>query len=75
MSFDKFTEKYGLKEGIPEEEEFYEQCKWAEKFRVESTPTVFINGYEFPRQYSVFDMPILIRGMLVSESATKFYKI
>ena len=37
--------------------------QWTEETKIAFTPTIFINGYEIPKQYRPDDLKIIIRNM------------
>jgi uncharacterized membrane protein/thiol-disulfide isomerase/thioredoxin len=64
MDINKFQEKYPLKHGVDVQAQLNEHDKWFTEAQIEATPTLFINGYQLPRAYSVNDLKDLIRGLL-----------
>jgi protein-disulfide isomerase len=43
-----------------------EHEKWSNESKIIATPTIFINGYELPKQYNVKDLIGLIRGIIAN---------
>lgn len=37
--------------------------QWTETAKIEFTPTIFINGFQLPKQYNAGDIKMLIRGL------------
>lgn len=63
IDMEKFKDKYPL----IKTEDTFEQLeileKWSADCKIEFTPTIFINGYELPKQYTVNDLIVLKRIM------------
>ena len=65
--FEKFSEKYPAREDTAVINVLRQQEQWAKDAGIQYTPTIFLNGYELPFQYSVNDIPGLlpaVQGML-----------
>lgn len=57
---DKWLEKYGIKEITSYHSDIIlQQQYWCQQMKIESTPTLFINGKQMPRMYTFDDAPLL----------------
>lgn len=57
MNFKSFSEKYALTEFPNVDDQLLENEQWSEESKIKGTPTIFINGYEMPKQYKISDLP------------------
>ncbi|HEY6900860.1 MAG TPA: vitamin K epoxide reductase family protein [Puia sp.] len=68
MDLQEFSKKYnaGYQEATEDSvrNTLKNHARWAADTGIAFTPTVFINGYELPRQYTVADLPVLVRGLI-----------
>lgn len=64
MDLEKYMEKYS---GIEDAEESKgienRHLEWIRKYRVTATPTFFLNGYEFPKEYTMDDLMYLMPNL------------
>jgi uncharacterized membrane protein len=67
MDMKKFGSQYPITDVLPVFEQLKQHADWSSKNRVMFTPNIFIGGYEMPSQYSVSELPFLVKGMLNSE--------
>jgi len=59
MNLDSFKASHPL-QTFPNVEPLLQQHdNWTSRHKIGGTPALFLNGYEFPRQYSVRDLPLL----------------
>lgn len=63
---DEFINKYETtSSGNRELSEITElQDNWVKEAEIKKTPTLFLNGYEFPQQYSIEDLKSMIPGLI-----------
>jgi thiol-disulfide isomerase/thioredoxin len=64
MEYEKFIEHHPLTDKINVTEQLKEHDQWTANNDIDFTPTVFINGYEIPKQYAIEDLIVLVRGVL-----------
>lgn len=57
-NYEIFSKKYPLKEELlkMQDENIKKMRQWCEQTKIQHTPTIFINGYELPEEYSVQDL-------------------
>ena len=67
MDMKKFGEKYPLQNEANIQQQMEEHEQWNNEARIEYTPTIFINGYELPKQYKTTDLKHFLRGLEVPE--------
>lgn len=67
MDFKKYKEKYPLTEEINISDQLEFHAQWTNKTEIKFTPTVFINGYQLPKQYEVEDLRNLLPRIAESE--------
>jgi uncharacterized membrane protein len=67
MNLDKFQQKYTLQREANIQQQLEEHEQWNKEARIENTPTIFINGYELPKQYKATDLKHVIKRLEVSE--------
>ena len=72
MSLEKFNEKYPMPEDVDVNEQLKMHERWTKESGIEFTPTVFINGYELPKQYKREDLVLIIRKIEKKESESNF---
>lgn len=74
MNLQQFSLRYPLDSLYEVDDELYQHQQWIDDARVAVTPTLFINGYEMPKEYTVEDLLPVLRGMpgtaVVSEMET-----
>jgi thiol-disulfide isomerase/thioredoxin len=66
-SIDEFINKYGIDsvENLQELRAMMElQDPWIKTAEITKTPTLFLNGFEFPQQYSVGHLTAMIPGLI-----------
>lgn len=56
----KFKKKFPLKREKKQGKRIADMFNWCEKEKIKHTPTVFINGFELPREYNISDLPNLL---------------
>lgn len=71
MDLEKFREKYPLQKEANMQQQLQEHEDWNKKADITFTPTIFINGYELPKQYKINELKRLIKQLDISESATE----
>ncbi len=64
MDYEKFTAKHFLNQEINVDDLLQLHKNWDKKASVQYTPTIFVNGYEMPKEYLVNDLPGLLTGLL-----------
>lgn len=69
MDMESFKEKYPMPEDVDVNEQLMMHERWTKESGIEFTPTIFINGYELPKQYKTDDMALIVRKIEKSESA------
>jgi uncharacterized membrane protein/thiol-disulfide isomerase/thioredoxin len=76
MNMKKFKDIYPLKERTAIDDLLNNYAQWSEIAKITFTPTIFINGYELPKQYGIGDLEGLlkIQGTGDSESKTPVSK-
>lgn len=74
MDLEKFKEKYPLQAGINVQEQLVQHEEWMKEAKIEFTPSVFINGYQLPKQYKPEDLKNLLEraegNRVISEETT-----
>jgi hypothetical protein len=65
----QFAIQYPLMQTMPVEQLLKEHQHWITENNIQHTPTIFINGYELPKAYSVDDLPLMISSL--AEIATE----
>ena len=61
MDLKKFGEKYPLQKEAYVQQQMQEHEQWNKEAKIEFTPTIFINGYQLPKQYKTEDLKIFLR--------------
>jgi uncharacterized membrane protein len=65
MNLEKFSDLYRLNGRIEDVSEIVKLHEtWSEKIKIHFTPTIFINGYELPKEYSAKDLKLSIKGII-----------
>jgi uncharacterized membrane protein len=68
-NLDKFSCKYGTNPSLPEFQHLLtKHIEWSNDCGIQHTPTIFINGYELPNQYSTKDIIIMMPQLLEMSS-------
>ncbi len=62
MNMEKFKQQYLLDDKRDMIVLLRQQEQWTEKAKITATPTIFINGYELPKQYRAADLKRIIRS-------------
>lgn len=62
MDFEKLKNKYPLKSKLNVARSLQQHSEWCVEAVIQFTPTIFINGYQLPMQYTAVDM----QGFLIS---------
>ncbi len=65
-SIDAFMKKYNFEEVEHQElvDLMTSHDKWVKKTGIIKTPTLFLNGYEFPKSYSLNDLVLILPGIV-----------
>lgn len=63
MNMEKFKQQYLLGNKRDLIVLLRQQEQWIEKAKITATPTIFINGYELPKQYRAIDLRRIIRSI------------
>jgi hypothetical protein len=71
MNMDKFREKHLLKEGLNVDDLLKQHEQWSEEAKIAFTPTVFINGYELPKQYKTDELIGLLKRQVTDDAQGK----
>jgi uncharacterized membrane protein len=64
MDLEKFRQKYQLEQLTEVKDQLSELSEWRMTSGIEFTPAIFMNGFEFPKDYAVKDLRGLIRPLL-----------
>jgi uncharacterized membrane protein len=62
MDLEKFSQHYPINNNKDVDMLMMQHENWFKSSEIEFTPTVFINGYKFPRQYELSDLKRIIRS-------------
>ncbi len=71
MDRKKFEEQYPLGNKSNVDELLVQQEEWSKKANIKATPTIFVNGYELPKAYSIADVGGLVRGIKEEENTAE----
>ncbi|MFM9908545.1 MAG: vitamin K epoxide reductase family protein [Chitinophagaceae bacterium] len=71
MDRKKFEEQYPLRNKINVDELLIQQEEWSKEANIKATPTIFVNGYELPKAYSIADLGGLVRGIKKEENTAQ----
>ncbi len=71
MDRKKFEEQYPLSNKENVNELLVEQEDWSKEANIKATPTIFVNGYELPKAYSIVDVGGLVRGIKEEENTAQ----
>ena len=63
MDLEKFMKKYPLQKETDIRQQLQAHEQWNKEAKIEFTPTLFINGYQLPRQYRTEDLKNLLKRM------------
>jgi len=63
MNYEDFMQKNIVKVPLDVSNWLEDHETWSSESKIEFTPTLFINGYEFPRAYDVEDLALMLRGL------------
>jgi uncharacterized membrane protein len=63
MDMEKFSAHYPIYPELNVDRELRQHQQWIDDARVAYTPTIFINGYELPKEYAAEDLAVLLYGM------------
>ncbi len=69
MDFEKFIRKYPLYNDTDVEPLLKQHEHWAKLSKITFTPTIFINGYELPKQYRVDDLKEMMKYIRQKETS------
>lgn len=61
--FNQFASQYPLQQTLPVEYLLQQHQYWITENKIQHTPTIFINGYELPKLYTVDDLPLMISSL------------
>jgi Thioredoxin/Vitamin K epoxide reductase family len=76
MNLDLWKSKIHLNELLGQNEIITRYEKWCEDSQVLFTPTLFVNGYEFPSQYNPEDISLIVPSLVeLLETEKRFPKI
>lgn len=64
MDMGKFTKQYPLVAGINAANLLQHHAAWTIQNNIESTPTIFINGFQLLKPFSAVDLPEILFGLL-----------
>lgn len=70
MNMEQFTAAYPLKVDVDVNTQLQQHGQRADDAGIQFTPTIFINGYELPRQYNTADLAALIRRLELRTNKT-----
>jgi thiol-disulfide isomerase/thioredoxin len=74
MDIDKFSQLYPLEQPPDVKAGLLALQQWKSSAKIKFTPTVFINGYELPDQYSIYDLPVYINRMMTEQTVSMLGK-
>lgn len=60
MDFEKFQKRYPLVGGLDITDQIENHTQWFRSSKIESTPTIFINGHLLPSRYDLSELSILL---------------
>lgn len=63
VDLEKLREKYPLQKETDIQQQLQAHEQWNKKAKIEFTPTIFINGYQLPKQYKPEDLKKLLTRM------------
>lgn len=63
MNLEKFGKQYQLNSSAQVHELLRRHELWAEKSKIKSTPAIFVNGDELPKQYMVDDLKSVLKNI------------
>lgn len=75
MDFEKFKSFYPLPLEADVLNQLEDHEQWTNKSEIKFTPTLFINGYEWPKQYSRMDMPEIVKQLIENLSSPEINKV
>ena len=61
MDFEKFRDKYPLHSNTNVQQQLEQHEQWIKEAKIEFTPTIFINGYQLPKQYKSDELKYLLK--------------
>lgn len=61
MDFEKFTNQYPVYEKVDVTKTLHEHEAWATAINIMFTPTIFVNGYQMPKQYQPNELKELLK--------------
>lgn len=73
MDMGKFSQLYPIRNKKDVDVLLELQQQWSDKAKIAFTPTVFINGYELPKQYIANDLKRIIGSVEKATETTKSY--
>lgn len=65
---DKWLQKWKTSSEINHLEVFEKEKEWCTKNNINFTPAVFINGYLFPKEYKISDLPFFIDSLIEQDT-------
>ena len=63
MNFETFSKKYVVTDFPNVDDQLLDNEQWSRESKITGTPTIFINGYEMPKQYRINDLPCFITSI------------
>jgi len=69
MNYEKFIDKYPIAEKVDVSDWMKRQEAWVTEANIKVTPTIFINGNELPKSYSVNDLNNIIRIKIIAKES------
>ena len=73
MDLEIFSKKYTTRDYTYVTNALRYQEEWCKRSNIESTPTIFINGFELPRQYTRNDLPEMITRLIEKGPEDKLF--
>ncbi len=70
MNLEEFKKQHPLLTDMNIETQLKQQEEWSNDSKISFTPTIFINGYELPKQYKVDDLRRFIKNTVIKEKIT-----
>lgn len=63
MDFNTFSKKYPLLKEVDVKDQLKNHERWNNENKIAFTPTIFINSYELPKQYTAEDLKLVIKNI------------
>ncbi|HYF29550.1 MAG TPA: thioredoxin domain-containing protein [Chitinophagaceae bacterium] len=71
MDYQRFAGAYYTDESIDVTDQLAMHKQWTEKSGIQFTPTIFINGFELPKQYTTGDLRAIVKGLTAENIETR----